>query len=63
MSNVIQVTFTPLPKDGGKSRIKRKRAAIQGSWHIGACFVHVPRSVDDLVMGKADVEMPCDSAP
>jgi hypothetical protein len=54
MGDVIHVSFTPLPKDGGRARIKRKRAAIQGSWHIGVCFVHVPRSVDDLVMDHVD---------
>ncbi len=47
MGDLIEVCFTPNPTDGGKSRIKRRRAATKAV-----------RLADDLVMDHVDMPDP-----
>ncbi len=47
MGDLIEVCFTPNPTDGGKSRIKRRRAATRAA-----------RLADDLVMDHVDMPDP-----
>ena len=51
MGDVINASFTPAPKDGGKARILRRRRAIM----VEHMF-HGSALPDDLIMDKADPE-------